>query len=428
METLFIMLGTGQNVLQNFDKREYKLTKYTLHSDPAWESIQSPFVGEAIIKLNPKRFSRIIIFGTNSSMWETLYMHIYNNETDTSKLNSVKNNFSKIWKAVSNKDIDQHPEIIEILNNSFTEYFGIITECNIVPTGETEEQLWSTFEKILNLNIQKGTISFDITHGLRYHPFFFLISLFYWNSISDGSIKLGSIFYGALELQKDPKYKGNTPIFEFKIFTDLIRWINAAEMFRKYKDPEELAVLLSLNSNTKNLSDLIKKYSFAYNSNKYSDIINLSTKLENQLQQLDEVPLPFKFVAPKLQEFANKINTQQKETGKLLKIAQQQLKYHNYSSAIIALYEAVVQEYRIQKKIDNKFKAHEEFSGNLKNFGKNIIKNSINNFDTNLNTLKNIRNIVAHLDSSSNQSEFDIETVRNLVNYFSYNLEKARFS
>lgn len=427
MESLYLLLGTGQGILKNIDNRDYKTTKYCLKSDPTCKTIESPFVGEAIVKLNPDRFSKIFIFGTKHSMWDTLYMHINRNVEDLGLLNSVKNNFAKIWKAIELGNIDTQKNLIEILNYSLSEYFQIPTECIIVPIGESESELWMIFDKLANLNQVNGKISFDITHGLRYHPFFFLISLFYLNSVTDGQIKIGSIFYGALELQNSPEYNGITPILEFSIFSEIIKWINAAELFSKYKDPDALANLLAKYNDMDELSDIIKNYSFAYNANDYSKILNFSELLIQKLEEKTEKPTPFLLIEPKLRKNASEILSQESTTKKLLKIAQQQLHAHNYTETIIALYEAVIEEYRSQKNIDQRYFAHNEFTMNLKNLREKIISNKINNFHTNLQLLKKLRNNISHLNQTD-KNELNVKTIENLFNYFYEELEKVKFS
>lgn len=427
MESLFLLLGTGQSILKNIDNRDYKTTKYCLKSDPNRKTIESPFVGEAIVKLKPNSFSKIFIFGTKHSMWDTLYMHINRNVEDLGLLNSVKNNFAKIWKAIELGNIDTQKDVIEILNDSLSEYFQIPTECVIVPIGESESELWMIFDKLVNLNQVRGTISFDITHGLRYHPFFFLISLFYLNSVTDGQVKIGSIFYGALELQNSPEYNGITPILEFSIFSEIIKWINAAELFSKYKDPDALAKLLDKYNEMNELSDIIKNYSFAYNANDYTKILNYSELLIKKLEKKTEKPTPFRLIEPKLKKNAFEIISQETTTKKLLKIAQQQFHAHNYTETIIALYEAVIEEYRSQKNIDQRYNAHNEFTMNLKNLKEKIISNNINNFHTNLQLLKKLRNNISHLNQTD-KNELNIDTIKDLFNYFYGNLEKVRFS
>lgn len=428
MQTLFLILGTGQNILQDFDKREYKTTPYYLVNDKTKRKIESPFVGEAIVKLHPNRFSEIHIFGTNSSMWETLYMYVVDKINDTQDTKATKKYFPKIWKAVSERSLDRNSELLQEISEKIKKYFSIPTYCHIIDIGETEEQLWNIFNSILHLKLpEKTTISFDITHGLRFQPFFFMFSLFYLNLVSDRKIKFGSIFYGALELKNDEKHENMAPIFEFNIFSELNNWITAAEVFHRYKDPEQFVNLLKNNTETKKLSDLIDNYSFAFNSNNFYEIISNSKLLVEEIDNIEIMPNPLKFILPKIKEFPQKINSIKSHAEKLLLIARIQLRQHNYGSSILALYEAVVETYRNQKKIENKFYAHIQFSDDLDKLGHNIISNQVNNFYPRLQELKNIRNDIAHLNKSK-RNMIKKEDIQNLISYFSVNLEKARFS
>jgi len=431
METLFLLLGTGQNILQDLDKREYKLTPYYLAIDKTKRKIESPFVGEAIVKLHPNRFSEVHIFGTNSSMWETLYMYVIDKFNDPNDTQVAYKNFPKIWKAISEKTLDKKPELLQEISDKVTKYFGIPTYCHIIEVGENENQLWNVFDNILHLKLPEKTIvSFDITHGLRYQPFFFIFSLFYLNLVSDSRVKFGSIFYGALELKNETKHNGMAPIFEFNIFSELHNWITAAEVFHRYKDPEQFVHLLKDNDITKHLSEIIDNYSFAFNSNNFYEIITNSKLLVEEIDELEKVPglpIALKFVLPKIKQFPEEINSAKTNAQKLLLIARILLKQHNYASSILALYEAVVETYREQKKIENKFQAHQQFSNDLENLGHRIISEQVKNFYPRLKELKNLRNAIAHLNESK-RNIIKKEDIQNLISYFAGNLEKARFS
>ncbi len=428
METLFLILGTGQKVLQNVDSKEYKRTKYFLNSDTEKIVCESPFVGEAIIKLSKNKFSEVHIFGTNSSMWETLFAHSIISRERTSDYEELVSIFPRIWKSVEQRTLDKNPELIEWLEHYLTEYFEVKTFCHIIPVGENEQQLWEIFDYIIKLDIPQGKISFDITHGLRYQPFLILFTLFYINSIKDGKVKIGNIYYGALELQYSANNVGKAPIFEFGIFSELLQWINASEIFRKYKDPEDLSRLLNNYEKSEDLGEMIKNISFSYNTNLYNDIIELSKKLSDYKYDKENFPRTFDYIFPKIVEFSNDINKQSNKVNKLLKISQQQLKYHNYGQSILTLWEAIVEKYKSQKQIKNKFDAQKQFSEELKNKGDKIFTSEVKNSFDYLKKLKSIRNRIAHLDDINNRyEEINIESIRNLVNYFSGNLDKINF-
>ncbi len=431
METLFLLLGTGQNVLQNLDQREYKKTPYYLANDKTKRIVESPFVGEAIVKLHPNRFSQIHIFGTNSSMWETLYMYVIDKINDPADTQTAYKYFPKIWKAISEKSLDQNPELLKEISDKVSKYFGTTTYCHIIKVGENENQLWNVFDNILHLKLpEKTLVSFDITHGLRYQPFFFIFSLFYLNLVSDSRVKFGSIFYGALELRNEERHKGIAPIFEYNVFSELHNWITAAEVFHRYKDPEQFVNLLKNNPDTNQLSEIISNYSFAFNSNNYSDIIKYSKLLVEEIDELEKVPdlpIALKFVLPKIKEFPEEINSAKTNAQKLLLIARILLKQHNYASSVLALYEAVVETYRYQMNIENKFHAHQQFSNELDKLGPNILSNKDRDFHLKLQELKKIRNAIAHLNESR-KNIIKKEDIQDLIGYFSRNLEKAKFS
>jgi len=79
---LLLCLGTGplketQSPGTMLRERSYRTAHY--HLPGAQEPlVETPFVGEAVLRLHPKTFSHVHLFGTVDSMWDTLYLHFTN--------------------------------------------------------------------------------------------------------------------------------------------------------------------------------------------------------------------------------------------------------------------------------------------------------------------------------------------------------------
>ena len=209
-ETLIALIGTGQQVLKNLSDRNYKkVIYYNKDNDEAFET---PFVSEAILNLFPNRFNKLILLGTNSSMWESLYSYCIDpNELENLTIDQ-NDIFGKIAFAIefanqesklnfSTKLLSYRPELIQIIEKQISKKFNIETICKIIPVAENEDELWKIFEILTQIDYGRSILSFDITHGLRYHPMYIFLALNYLTTI-ESNLKFGSYFYGALELSK----------------------------------------------------------------------------------------------------------------------------------------------------------------------------------------------------------------------------------
>ena len=110
-----------------------------------------------------------------------------------------------------------------------------------IPRGETTEEIWQIFSNITSQVEPNETVIFDITHGLRSLPF--LVFLFAAYLQSAKQVKIGAIYYGALELG-DPKTGKPAPVINLSEFVKMLDWLTASDQFARFGDSTDLAELV----------------------------------------------------------------------------------------------------------------------------------------------------------------------------------------
>lgn len=117
-----------------------------------------------------------------------------------------------------------------------------------IPTGKSEKELWTIFEKVL-ANIDQGDeIVFDITHSFRSIPMLAIIILNYAKFVKGCHLK--GIYYGAVEVLGHPRdltnidlEKRNAPIFDLTPFVNLLDWTTAIDRFINTGDARSISKL-----------------------------------------------------------------------------------------------------------------------------------------------------------------------------------------
>jgi CRISPR-associated DxTHG motif protein len=107
-----------------------------------------------------------------------------------------------------------------------------------IPEGRDQEQLWELFSAMVGTVDDEEEVIFDITHGLRSLPVFGLLAALFLRTAR--RVKVASIFYGALELQRD----GCTPVVDLTPFANLLDWTMATDQFVTTGDARRLAGLV----------------------------------------------------------------------------------------------------------------------------------------------------------------------------------------
>jgi CRISPR-associated DxTHG motif protein len=183
-----------------------------------------------------------------------------------------------------------------------------------ISDGRNQQEIWDNFDAILS-NIQvEDQLVVDITHSFRSLPLIFMSILQYAKFTKN--IKVDYIYYGAFERGQDI-----TPVFDLRLFVDIVDWSAAADKFIVLGRGEQLANLTQVtlapilkkakgaDSTAKLLDKLTKEFqtfSQEIQISKGRGISNTGYQLKQHLEQLQEITYqelkPFKGIIKLLLE------------------------------------------------------------------------------------------------------------------------------
>jgi CRISPR-associated Csx2 family protein len=235
--------------------RAYRQTKYALPGGEArGEVVETPFVGEALVRLFPQRFGRVHVFGTPDSMWPTLYRSAHEGPLGDEQAETFFHLADHVDRRAA---ADESAPAWRALEADLTRHFGCPTRCHTLPVPDRDAALWATLETVASLQLDPGTtVSMDATHGLRTQPLFMREALELLRAVQ--AIRIGSVFYGAYELRSE----GNVaPVLEQRALGEARAWATAASRFDTYGDAGPLAELLQGHAQAGNLARLARLFS-----------------------------------------------------------------------------------------------------------------------------------------------------------------------
>ncbi|SHK45861.1 TIGR02221 family CRISPR-associated protein [Rhodothermus profundi] len=335
-ETLFLLLGSGDRYRTDAQARNYRRTVYFMANRPE-KTVETPFVGEAILKLHPRRFRKVFILGTVDAMWDTLFLHATPAPTD-----GDDELYCKLYEYIEQRDEEAVRNLLPQVQHRVEAFLEHPCSLHLIPVGRSHEELWQTFRALTELSIPEGLLSLDITHGLRYQPFFLLLAMFFL-SITRPGIRLGSLFYGAHELRG--YFADRAPIFDLSPLLELMQWSLAA---RTFAENQEISELLRLMKNQINpgLAQELRDYAYQLQFNLLSDVRHRSRRLSQRLahleQQAEALPLPFRMILPTLRYTPDQLANARSDWEAMLQIARSHLRHDRLGLAVLAAYEAVV--------------------------------------------------------------------------------------
>lgn len=190
------------------------------------EKKQTRFVQEASVYFTCQDWSeedRIIIFTTSEAK---------------------KNNWLERSNHVTHKglkscldDLSIKPSIIEI----------------DIPTGATENEIWSIFTIVLAQIKENDLVVFDITHAFRSIPMLAIVILNYAKVIK--KTRIAGIYYGAFEtlgpvtqVKEKPVEERLVPMFDLTAFDELLSWSLALDRFMSTGDASAAVSLAKIKS------------------------------------------------------------------------------------------------------------------------------------------------------------------------------------
>lgn len=482
-KVLILMLGKGQaKLIENKGDKsiDYRTANYINPNDNTVEKTTA-FVGEAIISLygsSNKKFDKAYILGTPDSMWHTLYGHCINEKIDED--DRYLEVFEQMGNAVQNRSIDDN--LLKEIGDEFSQLTNVKTTCKVIPLGVNSDELWSIFETIVNIPNDNDEISIDITHGLRFQPFFLMLAIAYFQNVKN-DVKIENVFYGALELssnfpvidessnpvyEKDPdgsfkEFRGrmipkvHSPIYDLKPMLDILDWIKAANAFKEYGDMTDLIKLLSPKDEkdiSKNDYQLFiqrtRKFIDALQLNKISSIKNSANNFIAELHKITKIKdnkiKPIALVKDTLLEFPKTIvKPQIKNWEILLQIAKRYKDNGQIGFSVLSTWEAIVNrialvyEFDLQEAENNNGYKYYQFCAKIarKDENKTILNNDLYygelvEFPKKTTELSDMRNAIAHLRGKGDYSIEDIPKkflgIDGLFSYFCQNLPNHRFN
>lgn len=127
--------------------------------------------------------------------------------------------------------------LAELLSN------GVQLQPVRIPLGGDEGELWELFEQVVHVVITvKEPFAFDITHGLRSHPYLAALAAAYVQAAF--GIPVRAVLYGAFEVRNTSVTPPITPMFDLSPMLTLLEWAVAADRFNRTGDARYLASLL----------------------------------------------------------------------------------------------------------------------------------------------------------------------------------------
>ena len=392
---LISLLGTGQIEKNNTNKNEYKGTDYIIEETTY---LDEKFVSSPLVK--HYKIDKLFLVGTDQSMWDMVAESFKAEENYQFEIIEKKDN-----NTLREDSLIRLNEIIDkTLKNSGS-------KCFIVKDGENQEELWSIFEKfleILDAIDEDDEVYFDITHLFRsLSVMSFVMSEF---GKTYKNFKIAGVFYGMLK-------KGEpSVIVDLSIFFELLEWAKAIEELENFASLNRL-VKLAKSSVDKNGYQSLKSLKAAFNIANMTAIYYAIQSLTKQLTHFDQSKNKIiNLISPRLKRFIKRFDTN-KQSDFQYELASFFAEKNFYSLAYIALAEAIVTDIceRLKRDVNNK---------NDRDSIKSIINEGFNaGYDSSrykfavifTKQINKIRNDIAHQRETTKNPQDDI---KNFFKYF----------
>lgn len=326
---LFSFLGTGK-----YEPCYYYLTN---ENEKISDSNYCCYVQESFLNLLPKidkKPDEIVIFITDEA-WEK---------------NWVKNN----------NDRYTLPGLKDTLDKYKGKYNAIPVN---IPSGESEEELWQIFDRVLECINPKDEIIFDITHSFRSIPLVAMIILNYAKFVRQCNI--GGIYYGAVEalctpqeLAKMPMENRQCPVFNLTPFVELLDWTVGIDKFINTGDVRQIGQLIEKEQQRfGRLGDKDRSAFFKYfKSSLYSYVSSIATcrgksisksalDLKSKLEEMIDSPelVHIKPIKPLLEEMRSEFEDYSNDKHKnMLKVVKWCCEHNLIQQGITILQEGMI--------------------------------------------------------------------------------------
>ncbi|HFU74664.1 MAG TPA: TIGR02221 family CRISPR-associated protein, partial [Arcobacter sp.] len=292
---LISSLGTGWNVKDS--DSEYQATNYIIEGK---EYKDESFISKSLIE--HYNIDKVILLGTNKSMWDGAYLGFTNDRIDDS------------WETLNSGKLGEGITLdnLKIMEQVLDDYMGKSGSlCLMVNYGQNEDEMWENFEIMYEINqyISEGDeVYLDITHAFRSLPILLFIVMEFMHMMRE-DFKLSGLLYGMLSNDK-------SPVIDLKIFFELLDWAKAVNNFKKHANATQLVDLMkesdidkevrktfdNLNQNIR-IANMASLWQFIKNAHKKIKYINQSNNKIVKLLSQDVLDMIEKLNKDKMSDF-----------------------------------------------------------------------------------------------------------------------------
>ncbi len=116
-----------------------------------------------------------------------------------------------------------------------------------IPDGRNANELWQIFQQVVDAIESNETVIFDLTHGFRSLPFLSFLAVAYLRKVKH--IDLRGVYFGNFDAGDKSVSPPRTPVIDLTLFTELLDWTVAADLFVRFGDARDLSDLLKKQHN-----------------------------------------------------------------------------------------------------------------------------------------------------------------------------------
>lgn len=363
MTTLFSFLGTGVRN-KNGDSEGYRLTKYEVEPGAVYEE---PYLALALQKhFKPER---LIIAGTDSSMWDVFFME---QETGSDTM------LEALETAVRNSSVTQ--QMLNEYAPLMSKKLDTNVQCQLISKATTKEDQVSILQTLAERIPEEEKLLLDVTHSFRHLPMLAMVAARYLSHVKN--IQIQDIYYGAWEMREDD----TAPVLKLKGMLDMLDWVEALAIYDNSGDYGVFAPLLVSDGMTAPTASLLEQAAFYERTN---NVALAAPKLSTVSSSIEEHQGPLgklfrEALFKRIQWFKRTTRA-----GKERALAESNFKHKDYLRAAISLFESETTKEVNEQGLDednyeNRKAAYESFEGDRKE-------------------LKNLRNNMAHGNAGSDK-------------------------
>ena len=195
-----------------FQIREYQKTEYRFSENG--KGYVTSFVAAALA--THLKIDKVILVGTEKSMWEEVYLYfaqnadVYIDDNFYTDLGTKVENYKHgMPNKVSENDLKKVSEVIDAYLKKLRSDAEGGSRCFLMDYGMKDEELIKNFKTFMNIadNLKEGDeVYLDITHSFRSIPIFMFVMLDFLETLKYKNIKLKSVYYGMLEVRREIGY------------------------------------------------------------------------------------------------------------------------------------------------------------------------------------------------------------------------------